>query len=311
MPDYESMPSGAFAWQDVRRIGTLTCGGLLAQVIPARADPFLTRGLFQAYPLLFAKTLRELETKFRKALPADSRPDPGAIARDHLLMRLEDTWGLLRGMRRFGWRPEIEWDGFERLEAPLREGRGIVLWSMRFSSATALKQGFYRQGLPFVHLSRTTHGSSTRTTLGLRVAAPLHDRAENCYLADRVQIPLDQSLNYVETLREHLRAGKLVSIFGEHEGRQNYETELLGTKLKLALGAPSLAWLENAALFTIAPIRVGPFRYRIFVDEPIPVDRAMPRREFAQFAAEQYTSRLRARILQYPADWQGWLYRRF
>ncbi len=305
------MPSGVFAWQDLRRIGALATGGVLAQVIPTGAAPALTRGLLRAYPLLFAETVRELEEKIRKALPAGTHPDPRAIAQDHILMRLEDVWGLLRGMRRFGWRPEIEWDGFERLEAPLREDRGIVLWSMRFSSATALKQGFYRQGLPFVHLSRVDHGTSTRTTLGLRVAAPLYCRAENCYLTERVQIPLNRSLSYLEKLREHLRAGKLVSIFGEHEGRQNYEADLLGTKLSLALGAPSLAWLEDAALFTVAPVRVGPFRYRILVDEPIPVDRAMPRREFADFAAQQYVSRLKARILQYPADWQGWLYRQF
>ena len=162
-----------------------------------------------------------------------------------------------------------------------------------------------------VHLSQVDHGSSTRTTLGLRVAAPLYCRAENCYLKERVQIPLDESRHYVQTLRERLRAGNLVSIFGEHQGRQNYEARLLGTTIKLALGAPSLAWLEDAALFTVAPIRVGPFRYRIVIDEAIPVDRIQPRRLFAEQAAQEYARRLEARILQHPADWQGWLYREF
>jgi lauroyl/myristoyl acyltransferase len=182
---------------------------------------------------------------------------------------------------------------------------------MRFSSATILKQGFYRQGLPVVHLSRVDHGSSTLTTLGLRIAAPLYCRAENCYLKERVRIPNDESLNYVQTLRDRLRTGNLISIFGEHEGRQNDKAQLLGTTIKLALGAPSLAWLEEAALFTIAPIRVGPFRYRIVIDEAIPVDQAMPRRKFAEQAAQEYARRLEARILQHPADWQGWLYREF
>jgi lauroyl/myristoyl acyltransferase len=305
------MPSGVFAWQDLRRIGVLACGGVLAQLIPARASRFLTHILLSAYRLLLARTVRDLEEKIRKALPADTQPRPHAIVEQHILMRLEDIWGRLRGMRRFGWRPYIEWDGLERLDAPLREGRGIVLWSMRFSSATALKQGFYRRGLPLVHLSRADHGSSTLTTLGLRVAAPLYCRAENCYLAERTQIPLDGSLSYIQKLRERLRGGGLVSIFGEHDGRQNYEAHLLGITMKLALGAPSLAWLENAALFTVAPIRVGPFRYRIVIDEAIPVNRAMPRRKFAEFAAQQYTRRLEARIVQHPADWQGWLYRQF
>ncbi len=305
------MRSGFFAWQDVRRICVLTCGGLLAQFVPARASVTVTRILFRAHRLLLPQTARTLEEKIRKALPADTQSSPRAIAEQHILMRLEDIWGRLRGIRRFGWRPQIEWEGLERLDAPIRDGRGIILWSMRFSSATALKQGFYRQGLPFVHLSRVDHGSSTLTTLGLRVAAPLYCRAENCFLKERIQIPADESLNYVQTLRERLRAGNLVSIFGEHEGRQNYEARLLGTTMKLALGAPSLAWLEDAALFTVAPIRVGPFRYRIVVDEAIPVDRTKPRRKFAEQAAQQYARRLEARVLRHPADWQGWLYRDF
>ena len=305
------MPSGFLAWQDVRRIFVLTSGGLLAQFVPARASACVTRILCRAYQLLLGQTVRDLERKIRKALPADSRLDPRAIAEQHILMRLEDIWGRLRGIRRFGWHPHIEWEGLERLDAPLRDGRGIILWSMRFSSATVLKQGFYRQGLPFAHLSGVNHGSATLTTLGLRVAAPLYCRAENCYLKERIQIPVDESLNYVQRLRERLRSGNLVSIFGEHEGRQSYEAHLLGTTIKLALGAPSLAWLENAALFTAAPIRVGPFRYRIVIDEAIPIDLAKPRREFAVQAAQEYARRLEARVLQHPADWQGWLYREF
>jgi lauroyl/myristoyl acyltransferase len=261
--------------------------------------------------LLLAPTVQTLEEKIRRTLLADAQPTPRAIAEQHILMRLEDIWGRLRGMRRFGWRPHIEWEGLERLDDARRDSRGIVLWSMRFSSATVLKQGFYRQGLPFVHLSRVDHGSSTLTTVGLRVAAPIYCRAENCYLKERIRIPVDKSLHYVQTLRERLRSGNLVSIFGEHEGRQNYEAQVLGTTIKLALGAPSLAWLEDASLFTIAPIRVGPFRYRIVVDQAIPVDRAKPRRQFAEQAAQEYARRLQARILQHPADWQGWLYREF
>ena len=305
------MPSGFVAWQDVRRIWTLTCGGLLAQFVPERASASVSRILFRAYKLIRNQTILDLEGKIRKALPANSRPDPRAIAEQHILMRLEDIWGRLRGMRRFGWHPHIEWQGRERLDAPLREGRGIILWSMRFSSAIVLKHGFHRRGAPFIHLSRADHGSSTSTTLGLRVAAPLYCRAEDCYLKERVRIPLDESLSYVQTLRERLRAGNIVSIFGEHEGRQNYEAHLFGTTIKQALGAPSLAWLENAALFTIAPIRIGPFRYRIVIDEAIPTELATPRRKFAEQAAQEYARRLEARILEHPADWQGWLYREF
>lgn len=311
MPAPDSKSTGLCAWRDIRRIAVLAGGGLFAQFVPVRASPFVTRLAHRAYGVLGARTVRDLEDKIRKALPADTHPDASAIAQQHILMRLEDIWGLLRGMRRFGWRPEIEWEGREQLDEALREGRGIVLWNMRFTSSTATKQGFYREGLPLVHLSRTNHGCSTHTRLGLGVVAPFHCRSENCYLEERIQIPSGKSLNYVQRLRERLRDGSLVSIFGEHEGRQNYDGLLFGAERKIALGAPSLAWLEDAALFTVAPMRVGPFRYRIVIDEAIPVDRDVPRRKFAELAAQEYLRRLEARILQHPADWQGWFYREF
>lgn len=303
--------SGLLRWEDLRRLALFTGGGLASQLVSEKLSPAVARSLFALYKQFPGNTLDSLERKMRRALPVEAWPDARAIAEAHALMRVEDMWGCLRGMRTFGWNPQIEWEGLDRLEAPRREGRGVILWSMRFSSATAIKQAFYRAGMPLVHLSRFDHGSKTKTKLGLSVLAPLHNRAENCYLKERVIIPLENSLTYVELLRERLRSGDLVSIFGEHSGRQNFEANVLGTKIELALGAPSLAWLEDAALFTLAPIRVGPLHYRIVIDEPIPVVLQTPRRQFAAAAAQDYADRLNARILKHPADWQGWLYRDF
>ena len=179
---------------------------------------------------------------------------------------------------------------------------------MRFSSATALKQAFYRAGLPLVHLSRVAHGSSSSTKTGLGLVGPLYCRAENPHLAERIQIPLDGSLGYIHALKRHLHNNRCINIFGEHRGRQNVSATVLGVQRQFALGAPSLAWAEDAALLTVCPLRTGPFRYRVVVEEEMQVDRSIGRKEFARKAVAEFACRLEARIRSAPADWQGWSY---
>jgi lauroyl/myristoyl acyltransferase len=245
-----------------------------------------------------------------RVLPA-AAGDSRRFAEEYTAMRLDDMWGRVRGVWRYGWRPVIETEGLERVRKALYRGRGAVLWSMRFSSATAIKQAFFRAGLPLTHLSREQHGSPSRTRLGVRVVSPLYCRAENPYLAERVCIPLDGSLDYLNRLRQRLSENACVSIFGEHEGRQAAEVEVLGARWRFALGAPSLAWLEGAELLTVYALRTGPFQYRVVIDEPIAVDRSAPRKAFAAQALAQFAGRLERLILSYPGQWQGWLYRDF
>jgi lauroyl/myristoyl acyltransferase len=244
----------------------------------------------------------------RRALPPESVVDPDAAARVFWLMRLEDSWGRARGVRPFRWNPRLRMEGFERIEAALARGRGAIVWGMRCASATAIKQAFHQAGKPLVHLSRAQHGSPTPSRLGLSVAAPLYCRAENPYLRERVVIPLEGPPRYLQTIRQRLRENACVSIFGEHAGRQNITRPVLSTHLDFALGAPSLAWSEGAALFTVSAHREGPFSYRIEVDEEIPVEASKPRKAFAEQAVAEFARRLEEKIVRYPSDWQGWAY---
>jgi lauroyl/myristoyl acyltransferase len=246
-----------------------------------------------------------------RVLPAGACGDPRQLAEEYVAMRLEDMWGRVRGVRRYGWRPAIEIEGLEHVHKALERGRGAILWSMRFSSSTVIKQAFFRAGLPLTHLSRDQHGSPSLTRLGIRVVGPLYCRAENFYLAERVQIPLDGSLGYLNRLRKRLRANACVSIFAEHEGRQSAEVEVLGARFRFALGAPSLAWLEDAELLTVYALRTAPFQYRVVIDEPIAVDGSLPRKVFAAQALAEFAKRLERLIIAYPGQWQGWLYRSF
>ncbi len=296
---------------DLRRLASFGVGGAAAALTPQRFDAVIADVLSRLYTFVSPHTADRIAEAMSATLPAPHTVEPRRAAAACLRMRLEDGWGRLRGLRRLAWHPAIDLEGIERVQEARAAGRGVVLWGMRFASATAIKQAFYRSELPLVHLSRVDHGAASTTALGLRLLSRLFCRAENPYLADRVQIPLDGSPGYLMRLRHHLRDGACVSIFGEHEGVQNVEASVLGARRAFAPGAPSIAWLENAALFTVYALRVGPYHYRVVVDREIPVEREIPRKRFAEQAVAEFARRLERLIIDHPADWQGWLYHHF
>ena len=304
-------PQGLVDWRDVRRAAGLVGGAAVSLPWPQRWDPALVTLLERPTWRLRPGLVSGIADKMRRALPPDPAFDPDRTARDFLRMFLEDAWGRSRGLRRHGWRPQVRIEGMERLDAALQRGRGAILWSLRFASATAIKQAFYHAGRPLVHLSRAEHGSATMTKAGVGVVAPLYCRAENPYLAERVVIPLNRSPRYLKTLRERLGDNAVVSIFAEHTGRQNVSARVLTADLEFAVGAPSLAWTEDAALLTVSAHREGPFQYRVEIGEEIPVDRAQPRKDFASGAVAVLARRLETLIVRSPADWQGWMLRDF
>jgi lauroyl/myristoyl acyltransferase len=304
-------PAGLFRWGDIRKLSALGLGALVSAPLPERWDPATAELLFRLHRAAFPREIGRLQKNMARALPGHSPSALRGLAEAHIRMRLEDMWGRVRGIRRFGWNPAVELEGLDRVHEALGRGRGVILWSMRFASATAIKQAFHGHGVPLVHLSREEHGAGSKTKLAVRVVSPLFCRAENPYLAERIRIPLDGSVRYVETVKRRLRANACVSIFGEHQGRQNAEAEVLGARFRFALGAPSLAWSERAALFTVHALRTAPFEYRVVAGEEIPVDRSAPRKAFAGQAAAEFARRLEKLILEHPADWQGWSYRNF
>ena len=307
----DSTQEGLLCLRDVRRLAVLAGGAIAAVFVPQRFDPKVIQFLRAVHRTLFPKALDRLAEKIATALPPNAGRDPRALSEEYTTMRLEDMWGRVRGLRRFGWRPDIEIEGLQHVHEALERGRGVILWSMRFSSTTAIKQALFHAGLPMTHLSRRDHGSPSKTSLGVGIVGPLYCRAENAYLTERVRIPLDGSLGYLNTLRQRLRENGCISIFGEHEGLQSAEVSVLGARWRFALGAPSLAWLEDAQLLTAYALRTAPSRYRVVIEKPIKVDRSLPRKVFATRALEEFAARLERLIIAYPGQWQGWLYRSF
>ena len=232
-------------------------------MVPRRADVAVTRSWLRLYRALASATIDRLAARLERHLPKPWTGEPyRVLAEQHVERRIEDMWGRLCGLRRDRYAPHIEVDGIDHVRAALARGRGVVVWCMRVGSATVIKRGFREQGLPLTHLSRVEHGSATTTRLGIDVVAPLFRRVEDAALAERVQIPLGESLAYLHTLAERLAGNACVSIFGEHPGRQAVESRSSASDgssrsvPRPSPGARRPAWsrrtLCESRLFTIA-----------------------------------------------------------
>jgi hypothetical protein len=293
-----------FSRKDLPRLAKMLAGGMAAAVLPRSFDDAAVEGLLR---LNRSSQPDELAATMEQALSPRRQGDWHMLAAEQARMLAEDHWGRLRGMSPKGWSPAIEFIGEQRVRDALQAGRGAVMWCMRFSSDIALKQGFHGVGLPLVHLSAAAHGAlGSRTKLATRIISPLFRRAEDNYLAGRVIIPLGESLGYLKTLRDHLQKNACVSIFGDATGRQAIEVPFLSGLCGFATGAPSIAWAENCPLFPVYVVRSGRWKYRVFVDEPIPVDRSVPRKEFVKNAVTEFAHRVEQLVERYPADWQDW-----
>jgi predicted LPLAT superfamily acyltransferase len=301
--------SALLRWPDLRRLGALSVGAVASALLPRSWDDRFAEAWFRAYRALAPETLDRVVARMARHLPA---PPPEAalhaLAEDHVRARIEDMWGRMRGLHRRGWRPAIALQGIEHVHGALERGRGVVVWAMRVGSATVIKQGFRAAGVPLHHLSRAEHGAPAKTRFGAAVVGPLYRRVEDRALAERIVIPLGGSLAYLRTIGERLAANRCVSLFGEHAGRQAVEVHVLGLRGRFALGAPSLAWQHGAGLVTAYALREGSFRYRVVVEEEIPVERELPRRRFAERAVRHFAGRLERSIVRHPGDWHAWFY---
>jgi lauroyl/myristoyl acyltransferase len=292
---------------DAKSLAILSAGWLTSALLPARFDAWTARIVARTWLRAHPAAPKLLAEKMKNRLGAAAGPrDLDEIARQHYLMRFETGWGRIRGMHRAGWSPEVSIEGLQRVQQGLSAGRGVILWRMAFCSGPAVMHACMRAGLPLVHLSRAGHGSTQPSRLGLRTVCRLWQRAENRRLEERVVIPLDGSLEYVQILLDRLAANRVLSIVGEHAGRGNVTARLLGVEKQFATGAPALAWEVGSTLLTLCAVREAPCRYRVVIDPPIHLDRGLGRSTAIRMAVEEYVHRLERRIVEYPAGWRGW-----
>lgn len=214
----------------------------------------------------------------------------------------ESYFELLRDYRPFGGRARIGTVGLEHVQRAGATGRGILFWVVGcVSSDLVAKMAFRQAGLAVWHLSRPTHGFS-RSRFGVRVLNPIRRRREDRYLAGRVVIDEANSVGPLRTLYRRLRGGEIVALTAGDEARKVCEAPFLGRTLRVAPGAPEIAWATGAALLPVFTVRNGPGDYTVIIEPEIPVPAQSP----AQAAVEQLVSRLESFTAQYPLLWTGW-----
>ena len=214
---------------------------------------------------------------------------------------------LLRCYRPGGWRPRIEIEGRERIDAALATGRGVILWmnAFRFNDLVG-KMGLAAAGYRLIHLSMPEHGGSI-TSFGVRFINPIWATAENRYLGRRVVIDAEHPKRAPEEIRGALAANAVVSITAiRGASRKPAAIAMLGCRFELGLGAPLLAYETGATLLPVFTLRDPDGAFRVIVEEQIALDRQAPRVEAATAAAEQLGGRIERHIRHAPGQWTWW-----
>ncbi len=281
-------------------------GYLATSVIPQNLDSWCVSQIGSLFLVLRAKSVRKTARRIQSSLQLAEFDDALRIARDYYRIRADLHWGRARGLHKSGWQPEIELQGEHHLHQALKGGRGVIVWRMSFCDNPVFFQCLWRAGIPVVHLRGPTHGAPSRSRVGLRLTRRVYTRAEDLYLKEVVEMPLDPSLGYMRILLARLRQNACVSIVGENLGRQNIRAKLFTCTAEFATGAPSLAWRTGAVLLTSYTIRLNAFHYRVIIEDPIDLERSLGRRQFVEQAVGEFARRLEEHVTQHPANWQGW-----
>lgn len=276
------------------------------------APPQAWRGLARRFAPLYApgrgagSRARLLERIERTYAPGQGTPWLEAaleqIGEEEILALIE----TLREYRPGGWAPEIELSGQARLEAALARGKGAVLWIGHFVHAALIpKMAFHRAGFPLAHLSHPRHGFS-KSWMGVHLLNPVKRVVEDRYLRARVMLEPGGPAAAMADLAVRLSENGVVSILGTGAARRPSSAPFLGGEIKLATGAPRLAYTSGAALLPVIPVRTGCGGFSVVVEPAIAVDPSLPRQDAVESAVRAYAKVLERHVTAYPGQWQGW-----
>ena len=160
-------------------------------------------------------------------------------------------------------------EGREHLAEALAHGRGVILWVTPFAYASLLsKATLQRHALPLTP-SQPPGAGPARSRWGMALFNPIHRRAEDRYLRERVVIALGQSpLPAMRRLRQSLAENRVVSITLGREGIGAVEVPFLNCSAAIATGPIKLAAATGAALVLAHTVATAPGRFSITL-EPV------------------------------------------
>ncbi len=231
-----------------------------------------------------------------------------AMAAECLGNHCEHNIQVMRALMAPAWKPVIDLDGEEHLQAALSRGRGAVLWVAHFCfSPLVTKMALHGRGYELMHFSRPEHGFS-KSRFGIRVLNPIRVRAESRYLKGRIVIEAAQPALAPRQARRTLADNQLVSITaGAWEGQHMARGPLLGGSFVLATGAARLAYSSGAQLLPVVTLRTADASgYRVSIAPPILDPEAPDRNAALRQATLKYLTVMEAAIRRSPTQWRGW-----
>jgi lauroyl/myristoyl acyltransferase len=291
----------AIGWSDVQVTAILLAMGLVSWLCPI--DRLLSA----------ARLLRKLKPSRvngqADAASAASLPPVLAMQQSAHVDRLYEArmqmLALHRPRRR--WKPNIRWHGLEYLQAALDRGSGAILWDGNFVYRTLItKMAFQQAGYPFVQLSRQGHGFSD-TPYGIRYLNPYAIAIEDRYLAERIFISDDQTLDH---LRKRLAENKVVGILVWHKGRRTVEVPFLKEgAIRIATGPIYLSHTSGAPLIPVFTTRDEDGVYDLTVGPPLDVPAASEvpsgfRLDYKGIV-RSYVNMLEPHVLRHPDQFNG------
>jgi hypothetical protein len=207
------------------------------------------------------------------------------------------------------YRPEIDFNGRERLDEALSRGKGVILWLDNFRHHSVIgKRPFADAGYTSWQLSLVTHGFS-RSRFGSRWLNPLQQSVEARYVAGRIELDRATTVAATREVRAKLAGNGIVRITNNAAvGRQFVEVPIGASAfIQVATGPFNLVRKSGATLLPVAVVEHVAFRrYSVTVGAPIPLANGDRESAFRE-AALLYVRYLEPLVRAHPEQWMGWI----
>jgi lauroyl/myristoyl acyltransferase len=130
---------------------------------------------------------------------------------------------------------------------------------------------------------------------------------EDRYLSERVILNDKAPGGAIRRLHNVLRQNGVVSATVGSWGAHAAVLPFFDGRLRIATGAPSLAWKTGARLLPVFVVRELQSRtFRLLIDGPLPIEQARSKSEAQRAAIAQYVSRLQPHAAAFPGQWRNW-----
>jgi lauroyl/myristoyl acyltransferase len=248
------------------------------------------------------RTALRIERIERIRLGRSGFPEPKIIDTCALAGNVLTHLQYLREFRPGGWNPRVNLVGREHIDGALAKGAGCIVWVGPFMfSGLVAKKGLHAAGFPITHLSEEFHGIS-KTRLGRRLLNPVKVTTESRYLSERVVMSRGTELKCIRKLGARLRQNGLVTIACDPAGARRVDRQLLGGRISIASGAPSLALDSGAALLPLFVVRKGPGEFEVVVEHALEAVSSDTRHEAVDDLIGGFVRRIEAFIERHPTS---------